>query len=114
MQGNGGILKHLIWIVPLTMFVLWYVTQQQHVQQDIMQKDSAKFDEQFNRAWSAAGGDSLEDKKAWKADEKEAKTDYNKAKKRSEDSQAKSDESFNQMEKELKDASFDDSKNPQK
>ena len=114
MQGNGGILKHLVWIVPLTIFVLWYVTQQQHVQQDIIQKDSSKFDQQFDRAWSSAGGDSLSDKKAWKADEKEAKADYVKAKKRSEDSQVKSDESFNQMENELKDAKFNDNSTDKK
>jgi hypothetical protein len=99
MNGSGGLLKHLIWIVPVTIFVLWYVSQQQHVQEDDMKVESAKFDEDF--AAMSFGLSSGDEKKHWKESQQEAHDRRIVAKERAMGSSKKADDTFAQMEKEL-------------
>jgi hypothetical protein len=99
MNGQGGLLKHLIWIVPVTIFVLWYVSQQQRVQEDDMKAEFAKFDEDFARM--SEGLSSGNEKKEWAGAKAEAHDRYVSAKERAVDSSKKADDTFAEMEKEL-------------
>lgn len=99
MGASGGFLKHLAWIVPVTIFAFWYVTQQQRVQTDDMKVDSAKFDEDFAAMSSGlSGGD---EKKHWKEAQSEAHDRRITAKEKAAESSKKADDIFSEMEKAL-------------
>ena len=99
MNGSGGLLKHLIWIAPVTIFVLWYVSQQQRVQEDDMKSEFAKFDEDF--AAMSNGLSTGDEKKHWEKSQQEAHDRRIAAKERAMGSNKKADDTFAQMEKEL-------------
>jgi hypothetical protein len=99
MNAQGGFIKHLVWIVPVTIFVLWYISQRQEAQTDDMKADFAKFDENF--AVMNAGLSTGDEKKHWKAAQIEAHERYGAAKEKAIESNKKADDTFNQMEKEM-------------
>lgn len=99
MNGPGGLLKHLIWIVPVTIFALWYVTQQQRALEDGMDVFFAEHHQDFSAM--NAGMSTGEEKKYWEASQKKAHGQLVEAKKRAMGSSKKADDTFAQMEKEL-------------
>jgi hypothetical protein len=60
--------KALLFIAPVVAIVLWYVWMRQDIHEHKIEKESVKFDQQFNRSMKEVSTDK-ENKKQYSADE---------------------------------------------
>lgn len=104
----AGLFKHLLWLVPVTAILFYYITSQQKVSDDKIDAEFSKFDEKFDRMQESMSTGDM--KKEWHEEKLKAHDKRVAAEERSMKSVEKDDAQFAEMEKDLQNTNFENNK----